>query len=134
MSLSKKVKKAGLVIGTIISIVVILSLIILSGLLNPSTPVTYKPNYPRNHLFVDATYLLKTDETNTSVNITCDLYLTNIWEKESGTIKAIAYVIEMTNNFAVDKNKVDTGAINANSTAEIEIPLTLSNSSFKIIT
>ena len=90
------------------------------------------PDFPREHLFIDATYLLKTDETNESVNITANLYLTNIWEKDSGEIKAIAYVIEKTNQFAVFKNTVEIGLITVNSTAEIEIPLVLENSSYRV--
>jgi hypothetical protein len=131
--MSKKAKEAGILLGTVIIIIVTGSMILYSGLLTPSEPAKpVEPTYPKDHLFVDATYLLKTGETNDSVNITCDLYLTNIWEKESGTIKAIAYVIETENNFAVNKSRDEIGVIAANSTAEIQIPVTLSNSSYKI--
>ena len=129
MEISKKTKKAGMFA---VSLCVIASVLASAFICIMKEPILAEPSYPEDHLFVDATYLLKTDETNDSVNITCDIYLTNIWEKESGPIKATAYVIETTNNFAIDKNKVDIGEIKANSTAELGIPVTLSNSSYKI--
>ena len=58
--------------------------------------------------------------------------MTNIWEKESGEIKAIAYVIETHNNFAVNKSTVEIGKIKANATSEIQIPVELSNNSYKV--
>ena len=128
MKLSKKTKKAGALTGILVIIIVMLG-IFLPGLLEPTVAVTA---FPVEHLFVDTTYLLKTDETNDTVNVTCDLYLTNIWEKESGEIKAIAYIIEIKNNFAIFKTDVEIGLINADSTAEIEIPVVLSNNSYKV--
>ena len=134
MKISKKTKKAG-ALAVIISFVLIGTIgVLTSGILK--TQVVHsksnEPYFPKDHLFVDATYLVKTGETNSSVNVTCDLYLTNIWEKESGKIKAIAYVIETKNNFAVNKSRDEIGLIKANSTAEIAIPVTLLNSSYKI--
>lgn len=129
MNISKKTKKAGIFATTLSVIMIVLIGVFLSGMLKPSLA---QPQYPKDHLFVDATYLLKTDETNDSVDITCNLYLTNIWEKESGEIKAVAYVIETSNNFAVFKNTVEIGVIGANQTAEIEIPVVLSNNSYKV--
>jgi len=41
-------------------------------------------------------------------------------------------VIELNNNLAVYKNSVDIGKISADSTAEIEIPVVLSNNSYKV--
>ena len=128
MDLSKKTKKAGVIAGTTITIAVILGISILV-LLNSSAAVTI---YLKEHLFADATYLLKTDETNETVNVTCEIYLTNIWEKESGNIKATAYVIETNNNLAVYKNSVEIGEITADSTAEVNIPIVLSNNSYKV--
>ena len=58
--------------------------------------------------------------------------LGDIVEKESGKIKVIAYVIETSNNLAVYKNTVEIGEIPADSTAEIEIPVVLSNNSYKV--
>ena len=129
MNVSKKTKKAGMVGGTVTVIIVIVLGALASGLFEPGEA---KPYFPKEHLFVDATYLLKTGETNDTVNITCNLYLTNIWEKESGTIKVIAYVIETSKNLAVYKNTVEIGKIAANSTAEIELPIELSNNSYKV--
>ena len=57
---------------------------------------------------------------------------TNIWEEKSGEITAIAYVIESNTNLAIYKNTVDIGKISADSTAEIEIPVVLSNNSYKV--
>lgn len=128
MKLSKKTKKAGALVGTFSALITVL-VIILPGLLQSSI---VEPIYPDEHLFVDATYLLIEEEKNDSVNITCDIYLTNIWKKDSGDIKAIAYVIEQTNNFAVYKTRVEIGVINADSTNEVEIPVVLSNSSYKV--
>lgn len=128
MELTKKTKKAGALTGILVIIIVMLGAF-LPGLLEPSIAETA---FPDEHLFVDTTYLLKTDETNDTVNVTCTLYLTNIWEKESGEIKAIAYVIETENNFALFKTNVTIGLINADSTAEVEIPIVLSNNSYKV--
>ena len=121
-------KKAGAVIGMLVIFVVMLG-IFLPGILKSTVADI---SFPDEHLFVDETILLKTDETNDTVNVTCDLYLTNIWEKESGEIKAITYVIENENNFAVFKTNVTIGLIEADSTAEVEIPAVLSNNSYKV--
>lgn len=128
MEISSKTKKAGVLIGVMLIAIVILG-IFLPALLKPSVA---ESTYPAEHLFVEATYLLKTEETNDSVNVTCDLYMTNIWDKESGKIKAIAYVIETKNNFAIFETEVEIGLINADSTSKIGIPVVLSNSSYKV--
>jgi len=129
MKINKKTKKAGMIVAIISVVLIVLLGIFGTGMLKPSVA---KPDFPSEHLFVDATYLLKTGETNDTVNITCNLYLTNIWEKESGEIKVTAYVIETTDNLAVYKNTVEVGEIAAEATAEIEIPIVLSNSSYKV--
>ena len=134
MAMSRKTK-AGAFAATTVMILVFAGMMSIGLFTKTVTVVKAKitpPDFPREHLFIDATYLLKTDETNESVNITANLYLTNIWEKDSGEIKAIAYVIEKTNQFAVFKNTVEIGLITANSTAEIEIPLVLENSSYRV--
>jgi len=128
MNLTKKTKKAGAVLGMIATIIVIMSFII-PGMLETSVA---EPIFPEEHLFVDATYLLITEERNDSVDITIDLYLTNIWEKSSGKINAVAYVIEQTKNFAVYKTEVDVGVIDSESTKMVEIPVVLENSSYKV--
>ena len=125
MKINKKTKKAGAFIATVTTLILILFGLLGTGLLA-------QPDFPNAHLSVDATYLLKTSETNDTVNVTCIPYLTNIWEKESGEITVTAYVIEMNNNLAVYKNTVDIGKIPADSTAEIEIPVVLSNNSYKV--
>lgn len=129
MEMSKKTKKAGMFVAALSIIIIVLFGVFGTGVLKISTAQTV---FPKEHLFADATYLLKTDETNDTVNVTCTLYLTNIWEKESGEIKVIAYVIETSNNLAVYKNMVEIGEIPADSTAEIEIPVVLSNNSYKV--
>jgi len=129
MKLNKKTKKAGIYIVTIATILIILFGIFATGVMKQTTA---KPDLPKEHLFVDATYLLKTDETNETVNVTCTPYITNIWEKESGEITAIAYVIESSTNLAVYKNTIEIGTIAADSTAEIELPVVLSNNSYKV--
>ena len=129
MLLSKRAKKASFLLGTISVIIIIFAGVVLSGMMKTTVA---KKTYPEEHLFVDATFLLKTDETNDSVNITCDIYLTNIWDKGSGEIKATAYVIETGNNFAIYKNTDEIGVIGADSTAVIQIPVVLSNNSYKV--
>ncbi len=129
MSISKRAKKAGLLLATISVIIIVFAGVVLPGIMKTTVA---KKTYPEEHLFVDATFLLKTGETNDSVNITCDIYLTNIWDKESGEIKATAYVIETGNNFAVYKDTDEIGSIGADSTAVIEIPVVLSNNSYKV--
>ncbi len=129
MNLKKKTKKAGVVIGTSVIIVIIMFGAMKTLL---QEPVTAQQKYPAEHLFVDATYLLKTQETNESVEVVCTPYLTNIWEKESGNIHVIGYVLETHNNLAVFKNRVEVGKIDRNATVEIEIPLLLSNNSYRV--
>ena len=95
-------------------------------------PTIALPNYPDEHLFVDETVLLKTDETNDTVNVTCILFLTNIWEKNSEELKGIAYVIETENNFAISETEVEIGVVEADATTKIDIPVILSNNSYKV--
>lgn len=136
MKLGKSVKKAGALV-LIISFVLIATLGVFStGILNntivESKPIDPEPNYPIDHLTIDASFLLKTGETNESVNVSCDLFMTNIWEKESGEIKATAYVMEQNSNFAVFKNTTEFGVIDANSTKELNIPVKFSDSSYQV--
>jgi spore maturation protein SpmB len=128
MKISKKYKKAGALLGTLTAIIALLC-ILLPGMLKP---VVATIDFPNEHLFVDATYLLKTQETNESVNVTCELYITNIWEKDSGKIKAIAYVIETNDNLAIYKNTIEINEIKAEKTSELLIPLILYNNSYKV--
>jgi hypothetical protein len=128
MESTQKKKKAGILIALCVIGILVVTGVFASGILSPQTSI----QYPVEHLFVDATYLLKTSETNETVNVTCTPYLTNIWKKASGEIKTTVYVIETSDNLAVYKNTVDIGEIKADSTAEIEIPIILSNSSYKV--
>ena len=130
MKTNKNVKKAGALAGIIIVILVLSIGILASGIfeVNGGDP----PQFPRDHLSVDASFLLKTDETNESVNVTCDLYLTNSWEKVSNEIKIIAYVIEKNSNLAIFKNTVEFGKIAADATTELNIPLEFSDNSYKV--
>ena len=79
MELNKKTKKAGILVTTITVLVMILIVIFASGIFNQTSA---PPDFPKEHLYVDATYLLKTNETNNFVDVICTPYLTNIWEKE----------------------------------------------------
>jgi len=136
MKLSKNVKKAGvLVVITTIMLVGTFSALSLGVFDKPKkepAPIIPKPHYPLNHLSVDASFLLKTEETNDSVFVSCDLFMTNIWEKESEDIKITAYVVEKNTNFAIYKNTVEFGKLNANSTTELNIPLEFEDSSYKV--
>ena len=125
--MSKQTKKAGIILGMVGVVIIILMVALGTGLLGTATS-----GLRSDHLFVDATYLLKTEETNDTVNVTCTIYLTNTWDKASGDLKAIAYIIETNNNLAVFKNTVEIGKIAGDSTAEIEIPVVLSNNSYKV--
>lgn len=127
MALSKKTKKAGALTGILLILIVVLGAF-LPGLLEPVSGVSY----PNEHLFVDETILLKTDETNDTVSVTCILHLTNIWEKESYELKAIAYVIETENNFAISETEIDIGIIKSDSTTKVDIPVVFSNNSYKV--
>ena len=127
MAMSKKTKKAGALAGMLLTIAVILGMI-LPGMFEPVVGISY----PDDHLFVDETILLKTNETNETVDVTCILYLTNIWEKDSDELKAAAYVIESDNNFAISETEIEIGVINADSTAKVSIPVVLSNNSYKV--
>jgi len=128
MEMNQKTKKAGASLAVVVIIIIVCGGLFASGLFGSKTDIVF----PEEHLFVDATYLLKTSETNNTVNVTCTLYLTNIWKKEAGGIKTTAYVIETSDNLAVYKNTVSIGSITAESTAEIELPLVLSNNSYKV--
>ena len=129
MEISKKTKKAGMFAATLS-----VTAIILTGALLAMTeePIKADPVFPKDHLSIDASYLLKTGETNDTVNVSCELFMTNSWEKESGDIKAIAYVSEQSTNFAVFKSTVIVGPIKANSTKEINVPVEFSDNSYKV--
>lgn len=128
MKLTKKTKKAGALTG-ILTVVIAMFCVFLPGLLEPTMAL---PAFPDEHLFVDETVLLKTDETNDTVNVTCILYITNIWEKISDELKVIAYVIETENNFAISETEVEIGLVEADATAKVDIPVVLSNNSYKV--
>jgi hypothetical protein len=129
MEISKKTKKAGVLAATL-TVIAIIS----TGALLAMTeePISAGPVFPTDHLSIDASFLLKTGETNDSVNVSCELFMTNLWEKESGDIKAIAYVSEQSTNFAVFKSTVLVGPVKANSTKEINIPVEFSDNSYKV--
>ena len=133
MTMNKNVKKAGALIAITVIVLVSIVGVVSSGLFDEPVEIP-KPRivFPVDHLFVDASYLLKTGETNESVNVSCDLYLTNIWEKESGEIKATAYVSEQSTNFAIFKSTVEFGTIAANSTKELNIPVKFYDNSYKV--
>jgi len=132
MTKNKNVKKAGALLMIIAVVLVGTIGVISTGIFEKPTPVEPKPIFPKNHLNIDASFLLKTDETNESVNVSCDLFMTNIWEKESGEIKATAYVSEQNTNFAVFKSTVEFGVIDANSTKELNIPVKFYDNSYKV--
>ena len=129
MNISKKIKKASIFLVTIA-----VALIAVFGAFTIllEKPVEAEPQLPEKHLFVEEIYLLKTEETNTTINITCTPYLTNIWDQKSGEIKIVAYVVKESNKVADCKNSVLVGKINADSTKEIEIPLILSDDSYQV--
>lgn len=135
MKKGKNIKKAGILL-VIATLIIVGTLSALSfGLFDSNEtkePIQPTPHYPKDHLSIDASYLLKTDETNESVNVSCELFMTNIWEKESGELKATAYVSEKNTNFAVYKSTVEFGIINANSTKELDIPVKFSDNSYKV--
>ena len=135
--MSSKTKKAGALTAIAMISLIILAALFSSGILKKSTradsqPVDDMPDFPADHLFIDASFLLKTGETNESVNISCDLFITNIWEKQSGEIKATAYVSPKNNNLAVFKSTVEFGVIEANSTKELNIPVKFKDNSYKV--
>ena len=129
MNLSKKTKKASIFVVTTATVFIVVfgSFSVLN-----QKPIEAEPQFSEKHLFVEEIYLLKTSSTNKSINITCTPYLTNIWEKESGEIKVVAYVVKESNKVADCKKTVEIGKIKADSTAEIEIPLTLSDNSYQV--
>jgi len=133
MTMNKNLKKAGALIA--VTVIMLVSIIgaISSGLFDEPVDIPEpKPQYPTDHLSIDASFLLKTGETNDSVNVSCDLFMTNIWEKESGEIKATAYVSEQNTNFATFKSTVEFGVIDANSTKELNIPVKFEDNSYKV--
>lgn len=122
--MDKGVKRAGIILGGAVAIsIIIIAIFSLS---------VARERFPADHLIVEGTYLLKTGETNTSVNVTCIPYLTNIWKKESGEIKVVVYVIETANNIADYRNIVEVGKIGAETTKEIEIPLKVSEDTYRV--
>jgi len=129
MEMNKKTKKAGVIIGTLSVIAIVVFGAFLAVM---NKPIAAEPQLPEDHLFIEETYLLKTGETNKTVNVTCTPYLTNIWEKESGEIKIIAYVVKTSNNIADYKNTVEMGKIPADSTAELEVPIVLSANTYRV--
>ncbi len=129
MKLSGKAKKAGVLLGIMTITVLICSGVFLASM---NKPVIAQPEKPEEHLFIEETYLLKTGETNETVNVTCTPYMTNIWDEDSGDIKVIAYVVKTSNKVAEYKNTVEIGKIAGDTTAEIEIPIVLTSDNFKV--
>lgn len=130
MTMSKKIKKAGIISGTALSITVLVCAGVFLATMNE--PIIAQPEKPEEHLFIEETYLLKTGETNETVNVRCTPYMTNIWDEESGDIKVIAYVVKTSNKIAEYKNTVEIGKIAGDTTAEIEIPIILTSDNFKV--
>ena len=128
--MSKKAKKAGILSGAAISITVLVCAGILLGSMNE--PIVATSEKPEEHLFIEETYLLKTGETNETVNVTCIPYMTNIWDEESGDIKVIAYVVKTSNKIADFKNTVEFEKIAGDTTAELKIPIILTSDNFKV--
>ena len=130
MTISKKAKKAGILSGAVLSILVLVCTGVFLGIMNE--PIEAVSEKPEDHLFIEDTYLLKTDETNKTVSVTCTPYMTNIWEEDSGDIKVIAYVVKTSNKIADFKNTVEFGKISGDTTAELEIPIVLTADNFKV--
>jgi len=128
MKLKPRTKKAGIFAVSLFVIMIAVFGVFATGIFEPSSAEPL----PDEHLFVEEIYLLKTEETNDTVSVTCTPYLTNIWDEESGDIKIIAYVIKKSNNIADCKNTVEIGKISADSTAELEIPIVLSDDSYNV--
>jgi hypothetical protein len=59
-------------------------------------------------------------------------YISQVIFTESFFSSSIKRYVASTNNFAVYKTRVEIGVINADSTNEVEIPVVLSNSSYKV--
>jgi hypothetical protein len=129
MKINPKTKKAGIFAGSLFVIMIAVFSVFATGIFEPSSA---EPQLPEEHLFVEEIYLLKTEETNETVSVTCTPYLTNIWDEESGDIKIIAYVVKKSNNIADCKNTVEIGKISADSTAELEVPIVLSGDTYKV--
>ena len=137
MPIIRKKKKALTMLGAVLCISLFLGGAMLSGIFEKTVILAKEmppddPDFPIDHLFVESTYLLKTGETDDTVNITCTPYLTNIWEKESGEIKIIVYVVKSSNNLADYKSTLEYGVISANSTAELEVPIKLFADTYKV--
>ena len=130
MTMSKKAKKAGILSGAVMSITILVCAGVLLGSINE--PIVAAAEKPEEHLFIEETYLLRTGETNKTVNVTCTPYMTNIWDEESGDIKVIAYVVKTSNKIAEYKSTVEIGKIVGDTTAEIEIPIVLTADNFKV--
>ena len=128
MKLKPRTKKAGVFAVSLFVIMIATFGVFATGIFEPSSAEPL----PDDHLFVEEIYLLKTEETNETVSVTCTPYLTNIWNEESGDIKIIAYVVKKSNNIADCKNTVEIGKISADSTAELEVPLVLSDDLYNV--
>jgi len=129
MKLKPKTKKAGIFAVSLFVIMIAVLSVFATGIFEPSSA---EPQLPEEHLFVEEIYLLKTEETNETVSVTCTPYLTNIWDEESGDIEIIAYVVKESNNVADCKNTVEIGKIAADSTAELEVPVVLSGDTYRV--
>jgi len=93
----------------------------LSGCINQSGTARTTPK--DNILRIDEKYLYKESETNDSVNVSCILYLTNLWNI-SGEVKMIAYVMNK-EGMADYRAEVGVGKIDRNKTVEVKIPLVI---------
>jgi hypothetical protein len=134
MKLKKPSKKTSIFLTTILVLICILSVGAGAGFFTNTEIVTEEViRYitPEQHLFVETTYLLKTNESNHTVDVTCTPYLTNTWLEDSGEIKIIVYVVDK-NNIAEYKKEIFVGKIKGNTTFEIEVPIVLTKNSTKV--
>lgn len=100
----------------------------LSGYINQSGTARTTPK--DNILRIDERYLYKESETNDSVNVSCILYLTNLWNV-SGEVKMIAYVMNK-EGMADYRAEVGVGRIDRNKTVEVKIPLVIKEDNNRI--
>ena len=112
-----------------VTVIAVIIIIIAAGVLSSYVCLHNAKN--KNHLSVDAMYLVKNGESDDKINVSATLYLTNVGAK-SGDIKIVTYIMERWKGIAIDKKEINVGKLEKDKTSEVELNMQIGNGSYDI--